>query len=354
MQTPYITIDLGKLEHNAKTITSLCKSCGIHVAGVTKGTLGMPEVAWAMLRGGVEWIGESRLDNIERLRKNNVNAPFLLVRSPHKSELDRVVDIVDISLNSEYDIINMISEKSLEKGKVHSIIIMVDLGDLREGVLPNDLLPMVKDVLKMKGVRILGIGMNLTDLNGTIPTYENNLHFVELAEEVEDKCKVKLEILSAGNSSSLKLLSEGKLPGRINHFRIGEGILLGRETIYREKLSGTFQDAFTLSAEIIEKKLKPSIPIGEIGQDAFGNIPVPEDKGMMMRGILNIGRQDVSINGLSPRAPYLEVLGATSDHLLIDLTQAPDYKIGDIISFDVNYAALLAAMTSPFVKKWII
>lgn len=354
MKTPYISIDLKKIEHNTRTIVGLCKKHGISVAGVTKGTLGMPEVARAMIRGGAAWIGESRLDNIERLRKSNISVPFLLMRSPHRSEIERIISLADISLNSEYEIIKALSETSIKNNMLHKIIIMVDLGDLREGVWPDELIPLVKEVLNMKGVKIIGLGTNFTDLNGTIPTYENNQQLVELAEEVEDKFNIKLEYLSAGNSSSLKLLKSGKIPERINHFRIGEGILLGRETIYREKVSDTYQDAFILSAEIIEKKLKPSVPIGEIGQDAFGNIPSVQDKGMMTRCILNIGRQDVNIEGLSPRSPSLEIIGATSDHLLIDATKDADLNVGDVVSFDLNYSAMLASMTSPFVTKVVL
>ncbi len=354
MQTPFIEINLSKIEHNAGTITKLCNKHGITVAGVTKGTLGMPEVAQAMLNGGVKWIGESRLDNMERLRKNNIHSPLLLMRSPHMSEIDRTISLADYSLNTEINIIQALSESSLMQNKIHKIILMVDMGDLREGVMPEELLPYAKEIVKMKGVQLAGIGMNLTDLNGTIPNYENNLRLVELAEEVENKCGIKLEYLSAGNSSSMKLLASGKIPERINHFRLGESILLGRETIWREALPDTFQDAFVLSAEIIEKKLKPSVPIGEIGQDAFGNIPIIEDKGMMDRGILNIGRQDVKIDGLIPREEGLYIMGATSDHLIIDMTEVPEYKVGDIISFDLSYSAMLAAMTSPFVKKLLI
>lgn len=354
MKTPYISIDFKKIEHNTRTIVNLCKKYGISVAGVTKGTLGMPEVASAMIRGGVSWIGESRLDNIGRLRKNNINVPFLLMRSPHKTDIERVISLADISLNTEYEVIEALSEASIKNNIVHKIIIMIDLGDLREGVWPNELIPLVKEILNMRGVKIIGLGTNLTDLNGTIPTAENNQQLVELAEEVEDKFSIKLEYLTAGNSSSLKLLESGKIPSRINHFRIGEGILLGRETIYREKFPDTYQDAFLLSAEIIEKKLKPSVPIGKIGQDAFGNIPSVQDKGIMERCILNVGRQDVNIEGLSPRKSTLEILGATSDHLLIDSTNETNLNVGDVISFDLNYSALLASMTSPFVDKIVL
>ncbi|SCY45801.1 alanine/ornithine racemase family PLP-dependent enzyme [Alkaliphilus peptidifermentans] len=354
MKTPYIKIDISKIQHNARTIVNQCKEYGVSVTGVTKGTLGMPEVAQAMIRGGVEWIGESRLDNIEGLRKSNIHVPILLMRSPHMSEIERVVSVADYSLNSEYEVIRALSEASLKKGTIHKIIIMVDLGDLREGVWPDELIPLVKEIISMRGIQIVGLGTNLTDLNGTIPTYENNKQLVDLVEEVEDKFMIKLQYLSGGNSSSFKLLSSGKLPDRINHFRIGEGILLGRETVGRELWHGTYQDAFTLCAEIIEKKSKPSLPVGEIGQDAFGNTPTIEDRGIMTRAILNMGRQDTNIDGLIPSQSKIKVIGATSDHTLVDMTQIPDKNIGDIVSFDLNYAALLTSMTSPFVRKVIL
>ena len=65
---PYITIDLGKIEHNTRTIVALCKKHNIEVTGVTKVTCGHPEVAKAMLRGGVASIADSRLENIQRMR----------------------------------------------------------------------------------------------------------------------------------------------------------------------------------------------------------------------------------------------------------------------------------------------
>ena len=354
MKTPYITIDLKKIQHNAKAISDLAGKYGVSIAGVTKGVLAMPEVTNAMIRGGVSWIADSRLDNIERHRANNINAPILLIRSPHKSEIERVLALADISLNSEYEIIRLLSEESVKKGMIHKIIIMVDTGDLREGVWPDELIPLVGEVIKMKGVKIIGLGTNLADLSGVIPTVENNQRLVSLAEETEDKFNIKLEYLSAGNSSSLKLLASGKLPARINHFRISEGIYLGREAIAREIMPGTYQDAFELLAEIIEKKDKPSVPIGEIGQNAFGQIPSFSDKGIRTRSILNIGRQDVSIEGLTPKDRGLEIIGACSDHLVMDTTSDESLKIGSVVAFDVNYAALLAAMTSPFVSKVLI
>ncbi|TIW30185.1 MAG: alanine racemase, partial [Mesorhizobium sp.] len=80
MSGPQVAIDLGCIERNARTVVDRCALSGIKVFGVTKGTCGMPQVARAMLRGGVAGIAESRFENIRRLRDSGINAPIMLLR----------------------------------------------------------------------------------------------------------------------------------------------------------------------------------------------------------------------------------------------------------------------------------
>jgi arginase len=352
MPGPHVTIDLGKIEHNTQTITRLCGKYGIEVTGVTKVTCGIPQVAKAMLRGGVASIGESRMENIFRLKANGVNTTHMLLRIPPLSRVEEIVTSADISLNSELSVIAALSEAAHRRGLVHKIIIMVDLGDLREGVWPDDLLPLVREVIDLPGIRIVGLGTNLSCYGGVIPSEENMNQLVEYAHQMESSFGLKLQYISGGNSSSLNLIASGKMPKRVNHVRIGEGILLGCETVYRTPWPGTFQDAFLLHAEVIELKEKPSVPIGETSEDAFGGKPTFVDKGDMDRAILSIGREDVDIEGIRPIDSRLSILGASSDHLIMDVTDAQEtIQVGDTLVFSLNYSALLAAMTSQYVEK---
>jgi len=355
MSGPVLTIDLQKIEKNARAVVSICREHNINVAGVTKATCGMPQVARAMIRGGIQEIGESRLENIHRFRASGINRPLILLRIPPLSEVDEIVASVDISLNSELSVIKGLSGAAERRGIVHEIILMLDLGDLREGIWPGDLMPMAREIIELPGVRIVGIGTNLTCYGGVIPTRENMGTLVEYARSLEARFPVKLRYISGGNSSSLPLLASGKMPEAINHLRIGEAILLGRETVRRNPWPGTFQDAFLLSSELIELKEKPSLPVGEIGEDAFGVENAFEDKGNIIRGILNIGREDVNVEGLKPVDRKLTILGASSDHLLLDVTAAgTSLKLGDRPFFEVNYAALLSAMNSAYVQKKVL
>lgn len=352
MARPHVSVDLEKVEQNARAITDLCSTHGISVTGVTKGSCGAPEVARAMLRGGVSSLGDSRVENLARLREAGIEAPLMLLRIPPLSRVDEVVALADLSLNSELRVLAGLSEAAQRRGRVHPVIAMVDLGDLREGIWPDDLVPFARELEALPGVRLVGLGANLTCYGGVIPTPENMGRLVELAGAVEEGCALRLLWISGGNSSALPLIAAGGMPTRVNHVRIGEAILLGRETLHRAPWPGTFQDAFLLHAEVIELKEKPSVPMGERGEDAFGHLPEFPERGALRRALLNVGREDVEVEGLVPRDPRLHVLGASSDYLIVDVTQAGDeLRVGDELGFSLGYGALLAAMDSSYVEK---
>jgi predicted amino acid racemase len=352
MTTPYLVIDLNKIEHNTRTIVELCNNNDIEVTGVTKVTCGHPQVANAMLRGGVTSIADSRLENIQRLKKAGVDTQFMLLRLPSLSRVDEVVKSVSVSLNSELAVLEGLSIVAQQYGVVHNVILMVDLGDLREGIWPDDLIRIVTKTNKLSGIRIKGLGANLACFGGVIPNVDNMNRLVELASEVEQSCNFRLEWISGINSSGLNLIAAGDMPERVNHARIGEAILLGRETTQRNPWPDTYQDAFILHAEVLELKKKPSVPVGIRSEDAFGAFPEFEERGVILRALLNVGREDINVEGITPQDPGVTILGASSGYLLVDVTNATcSIRIGDTLSFSLNYAALLTAMTSEYVKK---
>lgn len=352
MSGPEILIDIEKIRSNTRTIVDFCRKKGISVTGVTKVSCGMPLVGRAMLEGGVVSLGESRIENIRRMRASGINAPMMMLRIPPLSRVDEIVANAELSLNSELSVIRSLSEASLKRAKVHKIILMVDLGDLREGIWPSELMEISREVINLEGVQIVGIGTNLTCFGGVLPSPENMGRLVEYAEQIEKAFSIQLEIISGGNSSSLPLLMENRMPPRINHLRIGEAIVLGKETVKGSLWPGCYGNAFQLSAEIIELKKKPSVPIGKTGMDAFGEKPVFHDKGNILRAILNVGREDVTVDSLIPEDKKISILGASSDHLLLDVSHAEKRPaLGGRIRFNMNYSALLAAMTSNYVGK---
>jgi predicted amino acid racemase len=352
MTTPKLVIDVDKIEHNTRTIVGLCNQNGIEVTGVTKVTCGHLQVAKAMLRGGVSGIADSRLENIHRLITAGIDAQLMLLRLPALSIVAEVVESIAVSLNSELAVLEALSTAAQQRGKQHDVVLSVDLGDLREGVWPDDVVPFVREAIRLPGIRIKGLGTNLACFAGVVPDEENMNRLVELATEVEQCFDFRLEWISAVNSSGLELIAAGGMPARVNHARIGEAILLGRETTHRKPWPNTYQDAFVLYAEVLELKIKPSIPLGNRAEDAFGKRPEFEQRGEVLRALLNVGREDIDVEGLTPQDPGVVILGASSGYLIVDATAvAGSIRVGDSLSFLLNYAALLAAMTSAYVKK---
>jgi predicted amino acid racemase len=352
VQTPYLVIDLDAVEHNAHTLVELCTAQGVEVTGVTKCVCGHPDVARAMLRGGISSLADSRLENIHQLRAAGVDAAGMLLRLPALSAVDEVVETVETSLNSELAVLAGLSAAACSRGRVHDVLLMVELGDLREGIPPNDLLAFAGETLKLPGIRLRGLGANLACFAGVVPTEANMQQLAGLADSVEQAFGITLERVSGINSSGLELLDAGGMPARINHARIGEAILLGRETIHRRPWPGTRQDAFVLHAEVLELKRKASVPHGECSEDAFGRRPVFADRGDVWRALLNVGREDIDVDGLTPLDERLAILGASSGYLVVDVTpMAKSLRVGDELAFALNYGALLAAMTSEYVKK---
>lgn len=350
---PRIEISQSKLKHNSKVMNDLFASKGVSIMGVTKCFCAIPEAAQAMVDGGISMLADSRINNLKRL----VNIPVkkVLLRLPMHNEIEDVVKYSDYSLNSEISTLELLGEAATSIGRVHNVIIMVDLGDLREGVLADDIDEFTNKAIKINGIEIKGFGVNLTCYGGIIPD-ENNLGLlVKISEEMKKKYNLKIEIISGGNSSSVYLINEDRFPTGINNLRLGEILLLGRETAFGRVVQGMYRDVFVLKGQIIELKNKPSVPVGNIGMDAFGNVPFHEDRGIIKRAILAIGRQDVDPDGLFPTDSKIDILGASSDHTILDVTNSnTEYKVGDIVEFHMDYGCLLRASTSEYVEKLMV
>ncbi|MDY0234570.1 MAG: ornithine racemase Orr [Gudongella sp.] len=353
MGYPRVIVETKKIEQNVKAVLELMKKKDITLAAVTKGFCAFPEIAQAFIDGGAEYLADSRIENLKKLK--DLDAPKMMLRLPMISEADELVKYADISLNSEIETIKALNKASEKLGKIHQIIIMVDLGDLREGYYKEeDLLDAVEEILKLEWIEIKGLGVNLTCYGGVIPKYDILSRLGELKETIEKKYKIELDIISGGNSSTIYLLDQ-ELPKEINNLRLGESVILGTESAYGKVIKGTDQNPFTLEAQVIEVKSKPSVPTGEIGRDAFGQVPTFVDRGVRKRILCAVGKQDVDLETLFPLDEDLIILGGSSDHLILDGSDSKkDYKVGDIISFHMKYVSMLRIMTSEYIEKHVI
>jgi predicted amino acid racemase len=347
--SPRLEIDLCKIHHNARTLVERLAGLGISVTGVTKSVLGSVDVAVALLEAGVADLGDSRWENIEAMRLAQVPASMTLIRSPMLSQAKWSVMHADVSFNTEVDIIRKLSLEAQKLGRTHGVVLMVEMGDLREGIMPDDLVECVRETLRLPNLIFKGIGTNLACRSGVSPDRGNMAALSDLADSIDATFAMKMDVVSGGNSANLDWALSGAPVGRINNLRLGESILLGCETLHRQPITGLHTDAITLIAEVIESKVKPSRPTGAIAEAAFGEAPPVSDRGCVMQSILAIGQQDVDPGGL--QAPVgIKVQGASSDHLILE-SDCHALPVGAEVAFQLNYSALLRAMTSPFVSK---
>lgn len=357
---PKLVIDLDKLRHNVERVNRMCRNSGIMTAGVIKGCTGIPECAQQFERAGCDFLASSRLEQLEPLKDLGIQTPLMLIRIPMISEAADAVRLTDISLNSEIEVIRELNKQAGLQDKKHKIIIMADLGDLREGFWDRDELMEAALMVEndMHNLELAGVGTNLGCYGSVAATPEKLQELVETAEMIEEKIGRELEYISGGATSSLPRILEGNMPARINLLRIGEGVLLAKDLqeLWGYDMSYMHKDAFVVRAEIIEVKDKPTYPSGELMYDAFGNTPEYVDRGIRKHALAALGKVDYGDpDNLVPLEKGVEVLGASSDHTILDIEDAEhEFEVGDIVEFRLSYANLVYVTNSQNVEKVFI
>ena len=348
---PTLRVDLKKLRHNGEKLCEMAAKAGLdRLAFVTKSFCALPEMVAALEDLPNPYLADSRVENLANYPKTAKEK--ILLRLPMLSQCEQVVRHADISFCSEPAILTALDKAAGEQGREHKVVLMVDMGDLREGVFFRDeegILALANQALEAENLLFYGMAFNVTCYGSVIPTQQTLEDFRAIVNRVEAAIGRKLDFVSCGNSSSVYLLDKADFTG-YNNLRLGESLLLGRETAYCHDLPDLYQDAVTLEAEVVEVKEKPSYPIGKIGVNAFGQTVEYIDRGDRLRAIAAVGQQDADYAGFTPVEDGIEVVGASSDHLLLDVTDRP-VKVGDVVHFKVDYSAALRAFTSPYVEK---
>jgi predicted amino acid racemase len=360
MRNPVLEIRTDLIRQNASAVRGACLKSGIDPTAVIKGYNALDEITEALLDAGYKSFASSRIPHLKRLKDRGYPATAMALRIPMPSEAEYVVEYADVSLNSEIETIELLDEEARKRNKIHDVILMRDLGDLREGIMDEELF--VETACKIEkncdNINLLGVGANLSCYGSVIPTVENLSALAAVARKTESAVGRRLDVVSGGGSTSLYLVTSGTMPDGINNLRIGGANLLRAEARYinDEDLPELRGDAFVLKAEIIEIGEKPTHPIGRLGLDCFSNVRKYEDRGVRRRALLAIGAFDVCDHEkLMPVDKGVTLLGCSSDHMIADIHDSErDYRLGDSISMLLLYQAMLFATANDLVEKKII
>ena len=355
----YVTLSKSSLSHNYHFLQDLFQSHEMNWAPVLKMLCGNEKFLKYLLQLGDEQVCDARLTNLKIIKKLDPTKETIYIKPPSKHSIKDIVTYADVSFNTEFTTIKWLSEEAKLQKKVHRIIIMIELGDLREGIMGESLIDFYKQVFKLKHIEVVGIGANLNCLNGVMPSKDKLIQLSLYEQLIKAKFGKKIIGVSGGSSVMVPLLLKGQIPKGVNHFRIGETLFFGSDLFENNTIEGMKDDVFQLQAEIIEITEKPVVPYGNIENNPSGEKTVIKENDFgstQKRAILDIGLLDISkVDFLFPTDKTLEFIGASSDMLVIDISKSTtEYKVGDTINFKMSYMGALRVMNSKYIQKRLI
>ncbi len=351
----YIKLKRKSLSHNFDYLTEKLASKNIAWGVVSKILCGNKLYIQELLNLGVKEIHDARISNLQIIKELDPSIQTVYIKPPAKNAIQKIVRFADVSFNTELETIKCLSEEAKRQERKHKVIIMVEMGDLREGVLGDELLKFYEEVFELPNILITGIGTNLNCLHGVMPSQDKLIQLCLYKQLIELKFNRKIQWVSGGTSVVLPLLLSNQLPSGINHFRVGEMLYFGTNLFTNKLEKGLKDDVFTLYAQIIELTEKPKIPTGELAPNPSGEefeIKEEDIGKKSFRAIIDLGLLDISPDYLIPVQKDIETIGASSDMIVIDLGNTrKNYKVGDWLKFKLKYMGALRLLNSNYIDK---
>ncbi|TDE03543.1 alanine/ornithine racemase family PLP-dependent enzyme [Flavobacterium hiemivividum] len=354
----FIKLFRKKLEENYAYLNTIFESRNIEWGVVTKLLCGNKIYLKEIIALGVREMHDSRISNLKKIKALDPTIQTVYIKPPAKRSIESIVRYADVSFNTEIDTIKMLSKEAQNQNKIHKIIIMIEMGDLREGVMGEELVDFYGSILSLPNIEIRGIGTNLNCLSGIMPTQDKLIQLSLYKQLIEAKFNIKISWVSGGTSVAIPLILKNARPMAVNHFRIGEALFFGKDLFTGETIKDMHNDVFKLYSEIIEITEKPDAPTGELGESGVGNTYVMEDNTDLgvtsLRAILDIGLLDMQPQYIEAEDTDITIVDASSDMLVIDISHSKkDYKIGDLVSFKIQYMGALYLLNSDYIEKTI-
>jgi predicted amino acid racemase len=362
-----LQINISEIRNNIKKLSAYFAEHNIKWSLITKVFSGdkdfMRQVLTPDIIEDIHSVGDSRLSSLKNLKEIDKDLITIYIKPPPMQYIDDVVKYADISLNSSYKTIIALNKAAKKQNKVHKIIVMIELGELREGINREDLADFYEGVFQLDNIKVVGLGSNLGCMYGIEPTYDKLLQLCLYKELIENKYNSKLSLISGGSSITLPLVENQTIPKDINHFRVGEAAFFGTSPLYNSQFLDLSKDTFNFYSQIIELEEKGIVPDGIINDASIGHTAEFEEEDLgktTNKAILDFGLLDVDEKNLTARDSKMKLVGTTSDMTVVDIGNNRDendkqkYFIGDKICFDPNYIAVARLLNSKFVEKIFI
>lgn len=351
----YVKLYREELEHNFNFLDKLFKENGVKWGITTKLLCGSRGFLEQVIGLGVGEVHDSRISNLRVIKEIDPDTLTVYIKPPPKDAIPDVIKYADISLNTELSTLHELSDEAVKQKKIHQVIIMIEMGDLREGVMREDLLNFYEKVFELPGIEVVGLGTNLNCLHGVMPDGDKLIQLALYKQIIELRFKKEIPLVSGGTTVTIPLLLRNQLPVGVNHFRVGEALFFGKNLFTDGVIEGMSDRVLELFTQIIEISEKPLVPSGDMGINPQGQTTeiVSDDYGKTSyRAIIDIGVLDIQPDYLIPIDEEIKILDASSDMLVLDVgTNAKGYKVGDKIRFKLKYMGALGLMSSDYIEK---
>jgi predicted amino acid racemase len=353
----YLNLYKDNLRHNFNFLKNLFEKHDLSWGVVSKLLCGNRDYLKLLIELGIVEIHDSRISNLKRIKELSPEVQTVYIKPPAKGNIHKIIKYADVSMNTEYFTLKLLSDEAVQQGKQHKVIIMVETGDLREGVMGDNLVNFYAKVFELPNIEVIGLGTNLNCLHGVMPSQDKLVQLCLYKQIIELKFNQSIPWISGGTSVTVPLLLNRQLPQGINHFRVGEMLFFGLNLFTNTTVEGMRDDVFELHTEIIEITRKPVVPIGELAANPQGQVHEIDSSlygQTSCRAILDVGLLDIDPKYLILDGYDFSVVGASSDMLVLDLGQNEQgYKVGDELSFKLRYMGALGLLNSYYIEKRI-
>ena len=353
----YLKLYKDKLKHNYEFLQNIFLDHNIEWGVVTKLFCGNEAYIREVINLGAKEIHDSRVSNLKVVKSIDPDVKTVYIKPPPKKYIKDVVQYADVSFNTELSTIRLLSREAVKQDRKHMIIIMIEMGDLREGVMREEVVDFYGEIFKLPNIEVIGLGTNLNCLHGVMPSSDKLIQLALYKQIIELKFNRNIRWVSGGTTVVLPLILRGDLPDSVNHFRIGEALYFGIDLFSGKTIEGMEPSVLELFAQVIEIHEKPLVPSGEMAANPQGDTMEIDEElygKTAFRAILDIGYLDIQPDFLIPKSMDIEIVDASSDMLVVNVGQnEKDLKVGDMVSFQLKYVGALGLMNSNYIDKYV-
>ncbi len=311
----------------------------------------------------VHSVGDSRLSSLEVIKSLRPDIVTMYIKPVPQNLVPSIVQLADISLISSMRTLELMNDAAARSGVVHRVIVMIELGELREGIVRENIVDFYSRAFAMENIDVIGLGSNLGCMYGIEPTYDKMIQLSLYRQILEQMFDRKIPIISGGSSITLPLIGSKRLPPTMNHYRIGEAVFLGTSPLDNKRFRNLSTEVFEYQANILELEEKQTTPDGIISEAAVGHVAEaetqPRSDDTHCRALMDFGLLDVDVDDVSPKDKNVRFAGTTSDLTVFELGDnkdekgKPRYHVGDTVRFKPSYMGVARLMTSKFIYKTV-